>query len=253
MIRAVRSYHSCLLACLVLTACNREGAGCLTPLGAPATRTVELTEEVTAIEIRDYIDVEWSPVPSPEGARAIWSGGAGILDGLDATVTEGTLVVQDFNACRWVRPMDAVPKVRLEGWICREVLLEGQGRFTMVDTLVGGDLEVVGNEMAGPVKLSFAGDTVKVRMPNGIGHVDIAGRAQRLRSFRSGFGDLDARALETESAMVNHAGVGEVHLNATAYLYLSMGGAGNAYLHTVPEDQVIQYLDGASGSVLTWP
>lgn len=253
MIPAARSYVGCVLFGLVLTACNRDGADCLTALGDPATRTVQLSTDITAIEIRDYIDVEWSPVPSAEGARATWSGGAGILDGLDATVTEGTLVVQDFNTCRWVRPLDAVPTVRIEGWVCRELWLEGQGSFTMVDTLVGGDLEVVGNEMAGPVKLLFAGDTVKVRMPNGIGHVDIAGHARRLRSFRSGFGDLDARALDTESAMVNHAGVGEVHLNASAYLYLSMGGAGNAYLHTAPADQVIQYLDGATGNVMMWP
>ena len=253
MIGAVRSYQGCVLVCLALMACNREGADCFTPLGEPETRTVQLSEDINAIEIRDYIDVEWSPVPDSEGARAIWSGGAGTLDGLDATVTDGTLVIQDLNSCRWVRSMEAVPTVRLAGWACREVLLEGQGSFTMVDTLVGGDLDVEGNEMAGPVKLRFAGDTLKVRMPNGIGHVHIAGRALRLRSFRSGFGDLDARALYAESAMVNHAGVGEVHLRASQYLYLAMGGAGNAYLHNTPSDQVIQYLDGATGSVLTWP
>jgi len=239
---------------LVLAAgCIGEGAGCLTPLGEVTTHTVALDGGFEAAQVLDRIDVEWAPKEAGEAPRLIWTAGEGVLAGMSAEVSDGTLLIQDLNTCRWVRPLHAVPKVRIEGVDCRQWLLEGQGQFTMLDTLREGDLRVTGDEMSGSVYLLFDADTLQVRMPNGIGHVDVQGRARRLRAFRSGFGDLNARQLETRQAMVHHRGLGEVHINATDYLYLEVAGAGNTYLHGTTEDSNIQILDGATGSVMDVP
>lgn len=229
--------------------CSDGRAGCTTALGAESTRRVVPDGAVTSLTVYDRIDVEWSPVQDTLGPRLTWTAGEGVIDGLDAAWLDGELVLSDANACAWVRRLDAVPKVRLEGMAFREVRLEGQGRFSMIDTLRTGDLRVEGDEMAGDAVLLFDGDTLQVRMPNGIGDVRLAGRARRLRTFRSGFGELDARGLETGQALVHHAGLGDVHLTAPGYLFLEMAGAGDAYIHGTPQQEVILMLEGGTGTV----
>jgi hypothetical protein len=49
--------------------------------------------------------------------------------------------------------------------------------------------------------------------------------------------------------MVHHGGLGDLHLNASNYLYLEVAGAGNTYLHKEAEESLIQFLDGAMGTV----
>ncbi|MCH1575044.1 MAG: DUF2807 domain-containing protein [Flavobacteriales bacterium] len=237
----------------VAAGCSGEGAGCWTPQGDATAASVSLDVPMEAVQIVDRIDVEWLPTAGPEGPRLTWHTGEGLIEGMSAELQDGTLLIQDLNRCRWVRPLDAVPKVRIEGVDCRNWLLEGQGSFSMVDTLYGGDLRVTGDEMSGPMQLLFHGDTLQVRLPNGIGHLAVSGQARRLRAFRAGFGDLDARHLDAHQAMVHHGGLGDLHLNAANYLYLEVAGAGNTYLHQEPEESNIQFLDGAVGTVTLVP
>lgn len=233
--------------------CSGEGAGCWTPQGEATSRTVTLPAPIDAVQVLDRIDVEWSPHAGPEGPSLTWHAGEGVIGGMSAELGGGTLLIQDLNRCRWVRPPHAVPKVRIEGLDCRDWLLEGQGSFTMVDTLHTGDLQLTGDEMSGPMYVLFDGDTLRVRLPNGIGQFEVQGRAQRLRAFRAGFGDLDARGLDARQAMVHHGGLGALHLKASDYLFLEVAGAGHTTLYGEPNASNIQYLPGAAGSVTVLP
>lgn len=243
----------CSVVFLALAGCNGEEAGCWTPLGEEATQVVSLDMPIETVQILDRINVEWSPVVGPDAPRLVWTAGEGVMGGMSAGSANGVLLIQDLNACRWVRPLHAIPHLRIEGVECRDWLLEGQGTFTMVDTLIGGDLKLTGDEMSGPAHLLFNGDTLQVRMPNGIGHVEAKGRARRLRAFRAGFGDLNARDLAVRQAMVHHGGLGEVQLNASDYLYLEVAGPGHTFLYGETEDANIQLLDGATGTVTDVP
>jgi hypothetical protein len=237
------------LSLFLAAGCSGEGAGCWTPQGDATSASVSLDLPIEAVQIVDRIDVEWLPTAGPEGPRLTWYTGEGLMEGMSADLQDGTLLIQDLNRCRWVRPLDAAPLVRIEGVDCRNWLLEGQGSFSMADTLFGGDLRVTGDEMSGPMQLLFNGDTIQARLPNGIGHLTVSGKARRLRAFRAGFGDLDARHLDANQAMVHHGGLGDLHLNASNYLYLEVAGAGNTYLHKEAEESLIQFLDGAMGTV----
>ena len=241
------------LLATVSLGCGREGAGCLTPLGQTVTRMVPLEGDVESLLVLDRMDVAWNPTDDGLGPRITWTAGEGVLDGLGARVSGGQLTLSDANTCAWVRDLQAVPRVLLEGVSFDTLLLEGQGRFDMVDTLRGGDLFVEGDEMSAPAHLLFAGDTLRVRMPNGIGHVKVEGRAQRFSSFRSGFGDLDALGLRAERMIVHHAGLGEVYLEAPGYLYIALSGAGNVWLAGEADQQDIVRFEGATGELLSWP
>lgn len=233
--------------------CGGEEAGCLTPLGRTVTRMVPLEGDVETLLVLDRLDVAWNPTDDGLGPRITWTAGEGVVEGLDAEVSSGKLTLSDANTCAWVRDLHAVPKVLLEGVSFERVLLEGQGRFDMLDTLRGGDLFVEGDEMSAPAHLLFAGDTLRVRMPNGIGHVKVEGRAQRFSSFRSGFGDLDALGLEAERMIVHHAGLGEVYLDAPGYLYIALSSAGNVWLAGEADQQDVVFHEGATGELLSWP
>ena len=236
------------LAALTLSSCGREGAGCLTPLGPMVERPVPLDMDVLILELDDRVDVLWDPTGT--GSQAVVRAGEGVAGGVFIEQTDGVLRIADRNTCHWVRDLSAVPQVLLSGIRPNTVHLLGQGAFTMTDTLHGGDLAVIGDEMAGQTTLRFAGDTLKVRMPNGLGHVNIQGRARRLRAFRSGFGDLDARALAADQVLLHHSGVGDVYLTGPGYLYLELAGHGDVHLGGAEGDWNILRLPGATGQVI---
>ena len=242
-----------VLVAFLEVGCGGEGAGCLTPWGETATKTIPLEGDIGSLLVLDRIDVAWNPTNDGLGPRITWTAGEGVLEGLEAEVQDGQLTVSDGNVCGWVRNLDAVPHALLEGVSFRTLLLEGQGRFDMVDTLRGGDLFVEGDEMSAPAHLLFHGDTLRVRMPNGIGHVKVEGRAQRFSSFRSGFGDLDALGLDADRMIVHHAGLGEVYLESPGYLYIAISNAGNVWLHGEPDQQDFELYEGATGALLAWP
>jgi len=233
---------------LVLAGCGRDGAGCLTPLGPIVERPVALDMDVLILELEDRVDVLWDPTGTIP--QAVIRAGEGVAAGVSIEQADGVLRISDLNTCHWVRDLAAVPQVLLSGIRPDTVHLLGQGAFIMTDTLHGGDLAVIGDEMAGQTALRFAGDTLQVRMPNGAGHVDIEGRARRLRAFRSGFGDLDAGDLAADQVMLHHAGVGDVRLFGPGYLYLELAGHGDVHLGGAEGDWNILRLPGATGQIL---
>lgn len=233
---------------LVLTGCGRDGAGCLTPLGPMVERPVALDMDVLILELEDRVDVLWDPTGTIP--QAVIRAGEGVAAGVSIELADGVLRIADRNTCHWARDLSAVPQVWLSGIRPDTVHLLGQGDFTMTETLHGGDLAVIGDEMAGQASLRFAGDTLQVRMPNGAGHVDIEGRARRLRAFRSGFGDLDAGDLAADQVMLHHAGVGDVRLFGPGYLYLELAGHGDVHLGGAEGDWNILRLPGATGQIL---
>ena len=236
-------------ACL-LVGCGKERAGCLTPLGDPVEKLVMLEAGIVQLKVEDEVDIVWDP--NGQGPSAVIAAGEGVVDGIELMTRNGVLHVTDRNTCEWVRDLSAVPEVRLSGIRPDTLDLWGQGRFSMVDFLHGGNLVVRGDEMAGQTDLMFSGDTLQVRMPNGIGHVRVEGTAKRFRSFRSGFGDLDARMLQADQIMLHHAGIGEVHLTGPEYLYLEVAGHGDVHLFGEEGDWNIHVFPGATGQVF-WP
>ena len=235
----------------LLTACSQDGAGCGTPLGEPIQDTLFWDIQPAALEVRDRIEVHWWPNDStPMALIHAWQG---TMDGVSVSMESDALVIEDRNRCAWVRRLDAVPRIDLFGVRAPEVQLESQADFTMEAPWVGGDLKVSSDEMAGDLDLWFQGDRLQLRLPNGIGHASVQGRARRFSSFRSGFGDLEASGLEADQILVHHAGLGEVRLRPQGYLFLEMAGAGNAFLQGEEAGWDIRILPGATGVVTVHP
>lgn len=236
---------------LICCGCQKDRAGCLTPSGSAAVRTVDLAGGVAMLEVEDQVDIRWDP--NGTELRATVLAGEGLVEGVQVELSEGVLRIADRNTCHWVRDLSVVPVVVLEGIRPDSLLLMGQGDFSMTDTLREGDLAVRGNEMAGDLNLLFSGDTLQVRMPNGIGHVSVSGQARRFRGFRSGFGDLDLRRLHAAQVMLHHAGLGQVSLKAPDYLFLEMASYGDAHIFGPQGDWDLRFLPGAEGTVVHHP
>jgi len=249
--KAIRIGIPGAMAALILCGCQADRAGCFTSVGTATQRTVDLTGEVAVLEGEDRVNIRWNPNGSERKATVF--AGEGLVEGVEVSLSEGVLRIADRNQCHWVRDLSVVPVVVMEGIRPDSVLLLGQGDFSMTDTLRDGNLNVRGDEMAGALDLLFDGDTLKVRMPNGIGHVSARGSAKRFRGFRSGFGDLDLRGLNADQLMLHHAGVGQISMTASGYLFLEMASHGNAHIFGPEGDWDIRFLSGASGVVTHHP
>ena len=161
-----------------------DGAGCGTPLGEPIQDTLFWDIQPAALEVRDRIEVHWWFNDSI--SMALIHAWQGTMDGISVSMESDVLVIEDWNWCAWVRRLDAVPRIDLFGVRAPEVQLESQADFTMGGPWVGGDLKVSSDEMAGDLDLWFQGDSLQLRLPNGIGHVSLfrVGRAGFPRSVR---------------------------------------------------------------------
>jgi len=236
---------------LLATSCSKDGAWCTTPLGAPRTDTVALDGAVSALEVYDRVEVHWWPEgPTPLAVLHAWEGTA---DGVRIDSDADVLRIESVNRCAWVRQLDAVPRVDLYGVMPHQIQLESQADFIMKAPWRGAQLTMGSDEMAGDVDVWFVGDSLRLRLPNGIGHAVVRGEARRFSSFRSGFGDLDATALQAGQVMVHHAGLGAVRLRPEGYLFLELAGAGQAILEGPGDEWDIHVLPGATGTVVTTP
>lgn len=239
------------LLLLVLSGCSSQGAGCLDGLGDRATDTVQINTLPDRLEVMDRVVVHWWPADSASLAvRHAWQG---TLEGVSITQEEGVLRIEDRNTCGWVRRLDAVSRVDLFGTAPSEVFLASQADFIMESAYPGGDLLVDGDEMSGHIHLNFEGDSLKLRLPNGIGHASVEGLANRFSTFRSGFGDLDATELDADRVLAHHAGVGVMRLRPASYLYLELSGAGQVHLFGESEQRDIVIGPDATGEIIGYP
>jgi len=237
--------------CVVLGSCAAEGAGCLDGLGEAASDTLHIHTLPGRLEVMDRVEVHWWPTDSPSSVvRHAWKG---TLEGVTVTEVEGVLRVEDRNTCGWVRRLDAIPRVDVHGVAPAHVVLESQADFVMESPFLGGDLLVDGDEMSGHIHLDFEGDSLKLRLPNGIGHATVEGRANRFSTFRSGFGDLDATALDADRVLAHHAGVGVMRLRPESYLYLELSGAGQVHLFGESDQRDIVIGPEATGEIVDYP
>lgn len=236
------------LVALGLSDCAPEGAGCGTPLGEERTDTLFLEDLPDELVVMDRVDVHWWPGDTlPRVVRHAWEG---TLEGIHIEQEEGVLVMEDRNLCHWVRSLQAVPQVHLHGIKPDRVFLESQGDFIMEAPWTEEDLYVEGNQMAGRMDLWFEADSLKVRLPNGIGHASIKGSAVRFSTFRGGFGDLDAAELRAEQILAHHGGTGMMSVMPDRYLFLELSGPGTVYLLDEPEDQDIAIWPDATGEIV---
>lgn len=231
--------------------CATEGAGCLDGLGGAVSDTVLIHTLPDRLEVMDRVEVHWWP--SDSSSVAVCHAWEGTLQGVTITQDGGVVRVEDRNTCGWVRRLSAVPRVDLHGMAPAEVLLESQADFVMESAFPGGDLLVDGDEMAGHIHLHFEGDSLKLRLPNGIGHATVEGRANRFSTFRSGFGDLDATALDADRVLAHHAGVGSMRLRPESYLYLELSGAGPVFLFGDSDQRDIVIRPDAAGEIIELP
>ena len=228
--------------------CTVEGAGCGTPLGEPVSDTLWFEDLPEQLLVTDRVEVHWWPGDTlPHAVRHAWDG---TVEGIEVSLHDGELMIEDRNRCGWVRRLNAVPRVDLHGMMPAEVLLESQADFVMESPWTGGDLAVEGNQMAGHIDLWFEGDSLKVRLPNGIGHASAKGTAVRFSTFRSGYGDFDVSALNAERIVAHHAGTGVMTLRPEGYLYLELSGAGTVYLLSEPEAQDLSVWPEATGEII---
>ena len=231
--------------------CAPDRAGCATPLGATASDEIALGLSPDELVVRDRIEVHWWPGDSlPRITRHAWEG---TIAGLSIVEDGGVLYIEDVNRCAWARRMDAIPRVDLKGIAPSRVLLESQADFIMEGPWVGSDLTVEGDEMSGNLHIQFQGDSLRLRLPNGIGHATVEGEAVRFSTFRAGFGDVDATALNAQQVLAHHGGVGEMKLRPEGYLFLELAGAGDVHLMGPGAQRDIHILPGATGTVIELP
>lgn len=140
---------------------------------------------------------------------------------ISTKVKDGKLVISSTESSINTK-VPVVVKVAMP--MLATVKLSGAGNATITDVKTAK----LGLESSGAGNLSFRGtaDDVGVKS-TGAGQVVLVGKAKSLAAEANGAGNIDASAFEVATATVKATGAGNVAVNATTSLDVTVTGAGN--------------------------
>lgn len=239
-----------IFLCLVaLAGCKTDAPGCFTPAGDEVLWTFEhlwTTEnEPSQLIIQDRIDVIWhadTGVPRVE----IW-GAEGVVGGVRCEVLSvqsddgqtvelvDVLTIWDEGTCHSVRDLSLRPTVEIWHPGFSHVKAEGQGDFTMIDTLRRDYFLFEGENFSGDAQLLFVGDSLRVLQRAGVGNLVLAGSARWGALYLNGYGGMDARYCTLSTALMHQDGIGDLQINAPNYAFVALRNAGDCLVYGQPD------------------
>jgi hypothetical protein len=205
---------------LALSACGNAIGGSAVP-GPKGDRTFALVG-FDRVELKGSDDVRVSKGASFSVTAA---GPQKMLDDLDISVVDGTLIVSRKSKDSWTWSSGEGVKVSVTLPLIKSAALSGSGDLSVdssaddkFEAAVGGSGDLtLANITAASVSLSLAGS----------GGIKVKGATKALEIELAGSGNVDAKDLKTETLSASLAGSGDIDASATGKAEVSLAGSGD--------------------------
>jgi len=195
------------------------------------------TDSFSSVQINGHYDIVYREAPLSSVRFEIHEN---LVEHLDVKVEQGTLVISsDVNFAFDSPPTVYIYTPRLDG-----VSIHGAGRMRDWDTVATESFSLwLGGALTGNLPLDVENLDAVV---TGAASLRAAGRADTASIGVSGAGDVTARELQTQHAVVDISGAGSVIVAVSDTLNASVAGAGS--VRYIGDPNVTQSVAGA-GSV----
>lgn len=214
------------LALLLLLGCNKESApDCFKRAGNTVQEARELTP-FTRIETNDFLHIELRQ--SPEFKVEI-TGPENVLPKVLTEVENGILRISNTNTCNFVRSFKNPITLRIHAPFFQEIINNGTGNISILDTLRGASFFLENNDAAGVFQGRLECDTITIISHTGVSDVNISGEAKRFELFAQGLGKMNASQLRADVVLINNSSINDVYVWAEQYLFAFIGSKGNVY------------------------
>lgn len=214
----MRLYHIIIL--LTVLSCAKEQGVCLKGRGADSQKTIEL-QRYNKLEIHDKIDIEIYKGPNH---KAIIYSGSNIIDGIELTVQNKTLSIQDNNTCHWLRSLKEKPKVKLYLDSLEFITFYGAGNLTSFDTIPSNTMHIEAWEGSGDLDFLTDSRELYLKSHTGVSHFKISGKSQYLYLYNNTYAQFSVEELISDKADVISIGNGDIKVFTEHKLSINQTG-----------------------------
>ena len=223
MTKIKATYYLLFFTGMLFYACGKDSA-CFKGSGKEITEARNITAEVTKIILEDNIDlyIIQDSLPSLK-----LEGGENLLPYINTDVSGSELKINSDNKCGFFRDNNMPLTAYLSLPNIKQIEIFGQGDITNYGTLNFPDFSIDSRAATGSVNLKLNSNKIALRQHSGVADFTISGSSNEAYFYTLGNGWFWCENLVSNAVHVNHAGSGDVSVNAVNSLLIELTSTGN--------------------------
>ncbi|TXC78588.1 GIN domain-containing protein [Luteibaculum oceani] len=238
--------HLFLILCLFLISCSDEEGNCFKSYG----ERVEMVSEVDAFHSINLYDN--LPLKISEGINfeITIKHGSNLIDGIDFTVKDSVLTLDNLNKCRWLKNQENTPEISISCPldILRRIQCYGVGDVSVLDTIRSKQFFIDHWGSVGNTSLLFSGESLHLSHHAGPGSIIARGKTSVLYVYNTSTGYTDASQVESGFLFCTSRTNRTINAGASVRADLKLYGSGDVELCPSPAE--LNLVEKGSGRVV---
>ncbi|MGD1844879.1 MAG: head GIN domain-containing protein [Salibacteraceae bacterium] len=218
---------------LLLMGCSKEARwDCFKGSGSET----EVTRSLSAFHQLDvYDDVRVVLVPDTlyQVRVVAWEQ---LIDQVETSVEDSTLVLRNNNRCNWVRDLSKHPTVYVHTVELKKVGHNGSEAISCADTLRTPVFDLDHWVGGGDITLLLQTDKSFIRQHTGISRLQIFGATDELFAYSASNGFMELENFPGRVVTVSHTGIGDIYVHALDRLSVRIEDIGNVFYSGSPNE-----------------
>jgi hypothetical protein len=172
------------------------------------------------------------------------SGGENVIKGINCTVENNTLTVENENVCNWVRTYNKDITINIYSPIINKIIMIGESDLFSVDTFETDTffLLVYSDIGTADIKLNTKHSILKVNA--GTGRYTFRGSTKSSYVYSHGSSFIYEDKLQTENSQLVNISCGDIFVNVTNLLFVEYIGRGDIFYKGDPDEIVVKESTG---------
>lgn len=212
-------------------ACKKEGASCVDSRG-PQSREERKPGAFEHINLQGRIDVVF--VQDTLDFVYVEYGKNG-LSGITTAVTNGTLKIDEQNACDWMRQTFPLPLVEVHYTNLRSIYSENAGSVRFDNAFTGDSLLLEIMDVSGSISMQVETPQLEVIVHTGATDVNVRGTTAYFYLYNSGYAPVYAEDLVARTVSVHNNSRADSYVRAWEKLYYQIHNEGSIFIYGNPD------------------
>jgi Putative auto-transporter adhesin, head GIN domain len=172
--------------------------------------------------------------------------GTNLLSKIKTTVQDSVLILENTNACNWVRDQRQAVKIYINYQQLRYIDFRSFGTLISLDTVSQRKLEIL-HQGQNDLELKVKIDTLNITLKE-LGDVKLSGTCKTLALSQSGYGFFRCRNLVADQCEIIHNGEGNVEIAVLSKLKVDIKNVGNIIYFGQPT--IIESIFSSKGQLM---
>ncbi|MCF8364754.1 MAG: DUF2807 domain-containing protein [Bacteroidales bacterium] len=246
--RKQHDYVTVVLGVLVIwifTGCRDSFNECLNGAGSTVTQRIGLYE-FENLRVKNNLSLT---LRNGENYEMAVTAGENIIPGLGIEIEGNTLVLSNNTTCPMLKDPWTKVEILLTVPHLDTIFLESHGQLLSFGTYSDKSLTIRISDSPATVDLWLECDFLRLENLSGTANIKLAGTAEVVECFHSGYGWVDLTKLVSKSMYINMQSSNDSYVRGgEIYFFAVLGSIGNVYYYNDPG--IIELTTSGSGKLI---